>query len=599
VSYQNQANHSIGAVIGYDTATGNITWNSGTLGVLRDAIALGVGRFIGHLYIGSHDGQVIDTDIATNTSITLASGGSPINTITIDPNNGSLLVTQLDRIVRSSFPPGPATTFQIDAPPASIVAGQPFSLTVTALDAGGYQAPGYTGTVSFSSSDTYPGLLPPEYTFTPSDNGTHNFGTVLYTAGAQTLTVQDTANPSITGSTTVTVDPAPASHLSLTAPPTAIAGSAFDVTVTALDPYGNIASDYTGTVAFTTTDPASGYVLPSDYTFTSTDAGVHRFSGGVTLLTAGSQTITVTDTANASFTASVPVQVTAAQASQFVLTLPSTTVAGTLFDIVLTALDPYNNVATSYTGTVTITSTDTSPGYLLPPDYTFTNADAGVHTFSGQAALIKAGSQTITATDTANAAITGSQTVTVTPAAASSLKIDAPTTAVPGVPFDVTVTAFDPYGNMATNYQGTVMFNTTDTDPGKILPPNYTFQATDDGTHTFAAGVTLLTPGLQTLTVQDTSTSTIFGSTGVLVSAPPTPPPGGGASGPSSPSTGIGMQPAGSVLSRPGIALVDRLFASLRQQDSAVIGTHRKEARQIDGNRWLLDLFPQQGPRPE
>jgi len=39
-------------------------------------------------------------------------------------------------------------------------------------------------------------------------------------------------------------------------------------------------------------------VLPADYTFTTGvggDNGVHTFSGGVTLVTVGDQTLTVTD----------------------------------------------------------------------------------------------------------------------------------------------------------------------------------------------------------------------------------------------------------------------------------------------------------------
>src|SRR5262249_54965538 len=75
-------------------------------------------------------------------------------------------------------------------------------------------------------------------------------------------------------------------------------GNAFDLTVTALDPYGNIDVNYQGTVTFSTSDSDPGIVLPFDYTFTAADAGVHTFSGGMTLITPGNQTITATDTAS-------------------------------------------------------------------------------------------------------------------------------------------------------------------------------------------------------------------------------------------------------------------------------------------------------------
>src|SRR5262249_40747371 len=79
----------------------------------------------------------------------------------------------------------------------------------------------------------------------------------------------------------------------------AVSGTPFDITVTALDPSGNVDTSYQGTVTFSTTDPDSGVVLPGDYTFTTGtggDNGVHTFSGGVTLGTVGDQTLTVTDT---------------------------------------------------------------------------------------------------------------------------------------------------------------------------------------------------------------------------------------------------------------------------------------------------------------
>ena len=69
---------------------------------------------------------------------------------------------------------------------------------------------------------------------------------------------------------------------------------AFSHPVFAWDAYGTIAAGYTGTVHFTTSDPSA--TLPANYTFTSGDHGVKVFS--VTLRTAGSQSVTVTDVAN-------------------------------------------------------------------------------------------------------------------------------------------------------------------------------------------------------------------------------------------------------------------------------------------------------------
>ena len=93
----------------------------------------------------------------------------------------------------------------------------------------------------------------------------------------------------------------PANHLLITAAATAVSGTPFDVTVTALDPYGKIDTNYQGTATFSTTDADSGVVLPADYTFTTGDNGdngVHTFPHGITLITAGDQTLTFTDKAS-------------------------------------------------------------------------------------------------------------------------------------------------------------------------------------------------------------------------------------------------------------------------------------------------------------
>src|SRR5262249_59305571 len=100
----------------------------------------------------------------------------------------------------------------------------------------------------------------------------------------------------------LTATPSPVS-----APPSLPDALPISVTVTALDQFNNVAAGYGGTVAFTSSDGQA--VLPANYTFTTADAGVHTFSGGVTLKTTGSQTVTATDTATSSITGSATVTV--------------------------------------------------------------------------------------------------------------------------------------------------------------------------------------------------------------------------------------------------------------------------------------------------
>jgi hypothetical protein len=102
-------------------------------------------------------------------------------------------------------------------------------------------------------------------------------------------------------------------------------------------------------------------------------------------------------------------------------------------------------------------------------------------------------------------------------ASATAFVLSAPDTVDPGTPFDLTLTAVDPFGQPAYGYTGTVTFASTDPDPGVVLPADYTFTPDDQGTHTFSGGVTLVTPGDQTITATDTSDATITGSATVTV----------------------------------------------------------------------------------
>jgi uncharacterized repeat protein (TIGR03803 family) len=277
-------------------------------------------------------------------------------------------------------------------------------------------------------------------------------------------------------------------------------GGQFSVTVQNSD--GSINTGYTGTMHFTSSD--SGAVLPADYTFSAGDGGVQTFTA--TLAAGGSQSITATDTGDSSISSQLGINVTGPAATMIQLTgYHSPTTAGTANNYTVTARDSTGNVATSYLGTVTFTSSD--PLAALPGSYTFQASDNGTHTFS--ATLARAGSQSISATDTANGALTATQSgIVVTPGAATHLGISAPASVAKGAAFNVTVSALDAYGNIATSYRGTVKFSSS--DARAKLPANYAFVAGDAGVHTFS--VTLNTTGNQSLTAVDTKTKTITGT---------------------------------------------------------------------------------------
>ena len=394
----------------------------------------------------------------------------------------------------NAFISGPPADHLVVTAPAAAAAGQPFTLDVSAVDAYGAVAAGYSGTVHFSSSDSAAGVvLPSDSTLS---NGRGSFSATLKTVGPQTITASD-AGASFTATANVTVNAPQASRLVVSTSATPVAGSAFSFTVIAQDADGNTVPSYAGTVHFTSSDTSSGVVLPADSALTN---GQRTFSA--TLTKAGAQTITARDTATTSLTGQTTVNVRAASATRFVVTAAAQSTAGASFSFSVTAQDQFANIDAAYAGTVRFTSSDTSTGVVLPAASTLT---AGQRTFS--ATLTKAGAQTITATDSAAASITGSATLTIVPASAASLNLDAPGSARSGQSFPVKVTLTDQFGNVATGYRGTVHFTTSDPLPLVVLPSDHSFTAADAGTHTFQ--VTLRTIPSQSITVRDTGNATL------------------------------------------------------------------------------------------
>ena len=146
-------------------------------------------------------------------------------------------------------------------------------MTVTADNSSGVTDTGYTGTIQFSSSDVQAGL-PANFQFTTGDDGTYTFAVTLKTAGSQSITATDTSNSAITGTVSgIAVSPAAASQFVLSGlSSSATVGVGQTLTVTAKDPYGNVATGYTGTVAFSSSDTQA--MLPGNTAFPSGNQGV-------------------------------------------------------------------------------------------------------------------------------------------------------------------------------------------------------------------------------------------------------------------------------------------------------------------------------------
>ena len=431
--------------------------------------------------------------VAATDTVTHAGSSAPINVLSLAPN----------RLVMAGVP-------------SQTTAGSSISVIVAAVDIYGNPAAGYTGTVHFSSSDPQAGL-PADYTFTAADAGAHSFITSLKTAGTQSLAVADTANPAFSSQASIGVAPAMPSVWAVNGfPASATAGAAQTFTLTALDAYGNVVTN-PGTVHFSSSDAQAG--LPVDYTFTAADAGSHTFT--VTFKTAGAQSLTFADTLFTALTATQSLTVTPGAAASFVVAGFPATTAGVAHNLTVTVKDAFGNVATNYTGTVAFSSSD--PLAALPANYTFTSADAGVHTFP--ATLKKAGTQSISVRDTAAFSVVGTETgIVVNAAAVTHFLISAPTTVSQGVGFSFTVSAVDDFGNVNAGYRGSVHISSTDPKAGT---QNFTFSNNDNGVHVFS--YTFPSLGFQTLTVTDTTNSSITSS--VVIDAVPQSGGGGGGGG--------------------------------------------------------------------
>ena len=130
-------------------------------------------------------------------------------------------------------------------PPSTVTAGDGFGLSVGAVDAYGNAAPSF-GPVTVAAGDGTPGGTTIAF---PSGGVARFSGLVLDAVGTYSLQVSGfSLGPVAAG--TVTVTPAAASHLVVTAQPpgSLTAGAGFGLQVEAEDPYGNPAMGFNGPV---------------------------------------------------------------------------------------------------------------------------------------------------------------------------------------------------------------------------------------------------------------------------------------------------------------------------------------------------------------
>ncbi len=93
-------------IVGFRISDGARVFDSGFIPGVPDGTALGTGVLAGNIFANTNSGAVIEINLDTHLQTLIASGGSRGDFVAVDPNNGSLLLTETDRIMRLTAPEG-------------------------------------------------------------------------------------------------------------------------------------------------------------------------------------------------------------------------------------------------------------------------------------------------------------------------------------------------------------------------------------------------------------------------------------------------------------------------------------------------------------
>ena len=265
---------------------------------------------------------------------------------------------------------------------------------------------------------------------------------------------------------TVTVSAGILDHFDVSAPSTTASGAAFSVTITAKDASNITLTGYVGTIHFATSDPGAGVLLPGNYTFGAGDSGSHTFASGVTLKTAGNQTVSVNDTVQTLKTGSATVLVTAGAAAKIALYGATTSLtSGATRVLTATIQDAAGNTVTTDSSTVITFAQTTGAGSVSGLGTATVTNGVATKTVTG----VLAGSVTIAATSGSLAAGSGNPiTFSVVAGAASQIALGGAHGPDLGRHPVLTATIQDAAGNTVTTDSSTVITFAQTTGAGSV-----------------------------------------------------------------------------------------------------------------------------------
>ncbi|MFL0163065.1 Ig-like domain-containing protein, partial [Aquirufa salirivi] len=363
-------------------------------------------------------------------------------------------------------------------------AGASQTITITAKDASGNTATGYTGikSITFSGANassspatnpTVGGTNVGTATSVSFSNGVATASLSLYQVESAVVAATDGSISAGADRLSVAVSAGSFSKLavSLTSPQNSGVFFTGVNTLQALDAYGNLVSTFNAAVnnVTVTVNTLTGSVAGLSGTHilnANTD-----FSGGVANLTSlglkysgtiGTGTFTFTP-ATGTAVSSANVTIGAGSASKFIITGTGTQTAGASQNITITAKDASGNTATGYTGvkSITFSGANQSNSPIITPTLDATNFGSAVSlTFtagvaSGSIILYKAESAALNASDgVINSNIGGTLNVTVGSSSMTKLALSLTSPQINGAAFTAsnTLTAMDNYGNTVVGF---------------------------------------------------------------------------------------------------------------------------------------------------
>ena len=437
-------------------------------------------------------------------------------------DNGGIDVGTGVNSANFTITPGAVASFTMSGVPGSRQAGQPFAsnIVVTAYDQYNNLKTDYSGPVDWTSTDPYPADVPigdgsgwssGQKTFNAADF-------VLYTTPSQTITVADNANPGASETSgSITVTQASLNDYTLSGGTSQTAGIPFLLQVSnAQDGYGNAWSG-TATISIF----SGGGNAPRGDPPVLSDISVSNGSGSASEMLTRATTTVFQGNAGGVIRYSPGITVSAGILDDFVFTPDYLTqTAGVGF--LLSVSGAQDSMWNAWSGTVFVDAT--TGGNAAPDGTPPTLNDVPVVSGTGSSIQTLTRRENTVLRGQADGISRSTGSIDVGPGAFAEFDFTGyPETITAGDPFPnvITISAYDAFRNIKTDYTGTIYFSSTDPQAQLTFFSGnpYTFVPGDLGVRNFPnVAFQLRTAGAQKITVLDAGAGISEQTNSIIVS---------------------------------------------------------------------------------